>query len=181
MTGRGLVLLGAFVVETSLAQHVGDPTNDLDKLSPDELFSIQVTSVGRKAEQLSKAAAAVFVLTAEDIRRSGATSIPEALQWVPGLTVLSVDGRSLYTHLFSGVLWDGIGVLMEDIERIEVVRGPGAVMWGPNAVNGVINIITRNARQTQGAAVSASAGNQLRGAAELRWGAAVSDRLAYRV
>src|SRR6185369_4249869 len=139
---------------------VGAPTDDLTKVGVDELFSIQVTSVGRKAQRLSKAPAAVFVLTAEDIRRSGATSIPEALQWVPGLTVLRldgrslvvssrggarlyadkilvmIDGRSLYTPLFSGVVWDAIDVTMADIEQIEIVRGPGAVMWGPNAVNG---------------------------------------------
>jgi len=129
-------------------------------LSVEELFTVQVTSVGRKAQQLSTAPAAVFVLTADDIRRSGATSIPEALRWVPGLSVLSmdgrswaisargsnrlyadkmlvmIDGRSLYTPLFSGVMWDAIDVPLDDIEQIEVVRGPGAVMWGPNAVNG---------------------------------------------
>src|SRR5579862_975438 len=170
------------VVDTGWAQRVGSPTDDLDKLSVDELFSVQVTSVGRKAQQLNTAPAAVFVLTAEDIRRSGATCIPEALQWVPGLTVLRVDGRSwvvsarggakpyadkilvmidgrsLYTPLFSGVIWDSIGVPMQDIEQIEVVRGPGAVMWGPNAVNGVINIITRRARDTKGVQVSSVGG-----------------------
>ncbi|HEY2015433.1 MAG TPA: Plug domain-containing protein, partial [Bryobacteraceae bacterium] len=143
------------------AQRVGMPTGDLDKISADELFSVQVTSVGKKAQRLSKAPAAVFVLTGEDIRRSGATSIPEALQWVPGLTVLRVDGRnwvvsarggarlyankmlvmidgrSLYTPFFAGVIWDSIDIPLENIQQIEVVRGPGAVMWGPNAVNGV--------------------------------------------
>ncbi|HEY2016188.1 MAG TPA: TonB-dependent receptor plug domain-containing protein, partial [Bryobacteraceae bacterium] len=187
-----------------LAQRVGAPTDDLDKLSADELFSLQVTSVGRKAQRLSKAPAAVFVLTAEDIRRSGATSIPEALQWVPGLTVLRldgrswaisargsnrlysnrmlvmIDGRSLYTPLFSGVIWDAIDVPLEDVEQIEIVRGPGAVMWGPNAMNGVVNIITKRAQTTAGALVSASTGNELRGAAEARWGAAPNDKLAYR-
>jgi len=186
-------------------QHVGAPTNDLDKLTADELFSVQVTSVGRKAQQLSKAPAAVFVLTAEDIRRSGATCIPEALEWVPGLTVLHldgrswvvsarggarlyadkilvmIDGRSLYTPLFSGVIWDAIDVPMADIEQIEVVRGPGAVMWGPNAVNGVINIITRKAGATRGGQVSVATGNELLNSTEARWGDAPSDRLAYRV
>lgn len=189
----------------AMAQHVGTPTTDLDKVSADELFSVQVTSVGRKAQELSKAPAAVFVLTAEDIRRSGATCIPEALQWVPGLTVLRldgrswvvsarggarlyadkilvmIDGRSLYTPLFSGVIWDSIDVPLADIEQIEVVRGPGAVMWGPNAVNGVINIITKHAKATKGGQVSEATGNELPNSTEARWGAAPSDELAYRI
>jgi iron complex outermembrane receptor protein len=197
-------LLVATGLTPILAQRVGTPTDDLTKLGVDELFSVQVTSVGRKAQQISKAPASVFVLTAEDIHRSGATSIPEALRWVPGVTVLSVDnrswavsirgsarmysdkilvmidGRSLYTPLFSGVIWDAIDVEMGDIEQIEVVRGPGAVMWGPNAVNGVINIITKKAQQTKGSKTSVSAGNQARGL-ETRWGAAPNDKVAYRV
>ncbi len=205
MKSLRLLLIVATALDSALAQHVGDPTNDLDKVSVDELFSVQVTSVGRKAEKLSKASAAVFVLTADDIRRSGATCIPEALQWVPGLTVLKlddrawvvsarggasqyadkmlvmIDGRSLYTPLFSGVLWETISVPMEDIERIEVVRGPGAVMWGPNAVNGVINIISRSSQQTKGGVVSVAVGNEQRGVAEARWGASPSDRLSYRI
>lgn len=199
-----LLTLGCFTLGTVLAQRVGAPTDDLDKLSVDELFSLEVTSVGRKAQQLSKAPAAVFVLTAEDIKRSGATSIPEALRWVPGLTVnrvdgrtwaisargsarlyadkilVMIDGRSLYTPLFSGVIWDSIDVPLDDVERIEVVRGPGAVMWGPNAVNGVINIISKRSKATKGALLSAATGNELRGAAGARWGAAPSDKIAYR-
>jgi iron complex outermembrane receptor protein len=186
------------------AQAVGSPTNDLDKVSVDELFGLQVTSVGRKAEALSKAPAAVFVLTSDDIRRSGATSIPEALRDVPGLTVLQVDGRrwvvsargsaqmfsdkmlvmidgrSLYNPLFSGVFWETIDVPMEDIERIEVVRGPGAVMWGPNAVNGVINIITKKAQSTRGGLVTAEGGNEGFGGT-VRGGFAPNDNVAFRV
>jgi iron complex outermembrane recepter protein len=199
-------LLISFVclLGVSFGQRVGTPTDDLTKLAEDELFSIQVTSVGRKAQQLSKAPAAVFVLTAEDIRRSGATSIPEALRWVPGLTVLTpdgrawvisargsarlyadkilvmIDGRSLYTPMFSGVIWDAVNVPLGDVEQIEIVRGPGAVMWGPNAVNGVINIITRKSRATTGGYLMAASGNQLQGSAEARWGAAPNDRLSYR-
>ncbi len=200
--------MGALVLcasQAAWAQRVGAPTGDLESVSVDELFSLQVTSVGRKAQELSKAPAAIFVLTAEDIRRSGATCIPEALQWVPGLTVLHldgrswvvsarggarlyadkilvmIDGRSLYTPLFSGVIWDSIDVPMEDIEQIEVVRGPGAVMWGPNAVNGVINVITRHAKATKGGQVSVAAGNELRNSTEARWGAAPNDAVAYRV
>jgi iron complex outermembrane receptor protein len=196
----------ALLAGAAFAQHVGAPTDDLAKLGVDELFSVQVTSVGRKAQELSKAPAAVFVLTAEDIRRSGATSLPEALRWVPGLTVLSsddrswlisargsarlyadkilvmIDGRSLFTPLFSGVIWDAVDVPLGDIERIEVVRGPVAVMWGPNAVNGVINIITKSARQTRGARVAGAAGNSVHGLAESRWGDGSADeRLSYRV
>jgi iron complex outermembrane receptor protein len=197
-------ILALSFLPIGLAQRVGSPTDDLTNLSVDELFSVQVSSVGRKAQELSKAPAAVFVLTAEDIRRSGATSIPEALQWVPGLTVsrldgrswsvsargggrlfanqilVMIDGRSLYMPLFSGVLWDTIDVPLADIDQIEVVRGPGAVMWGPNAVNGVINIITKSARATKGASVSASAGNELRGGLEGQFSAAPNDHLAFR-
>ena len=199
-----LPLLAACIWAPALAQRVGAPTDDLTNVGIDELFNVQVTSVGRKAQRISKAPASVFVLTAEDIRRSGATSIPEALRWVPGVTVLSlddrswtvsirgsarmysdkilvmIDGRSLYTPLFSGVIWDAIDVPMGDIEQIEVVTGPGAVMWGPNAVNGVINVITKKAQQAKGGQVSASAGNEARGL-ESRWGAAPNDKLAYRV
>ena len=194
----------ALLIPFAAAQQVGTPTNPLDQLSVDELFSVQVTSVGRKAQELSKAPAAVFVLTAEDIRRSGATCIPEALEWVPGLTVRRIDGRSwvvsargdarlyadkilvlldgqsLYTPTFSGVIWDLITVPMQDIERIEVVRGPGAVMWGPNAVNGVINIITKSANSAGGGKLSVAAGNELRNSTEVSWGSGVNDRLAYR-
>ena len=200
-----IVALAACALQPALAQQVGAPTTDLDKVSIDELFSVQVTSVGRKAQERSKAAAAIFVLTAEDIRRSGATCIPEALQWVPGLTVLHldgrswvvsarggarlyadkilvmIDGRSLYTPTFSGVVWDAIDVPMADIEQIEVVRGPGAVMWGPNAVNGVINIITKSAKSTKGGQVSLATGNALPNSTEARWGAAPNDGVAYRV
>jgi iron complex outermembrane recepter protein len=196
---------GFLVMQAAFAQQVGAPTGDLDKLGMDELFNLQVTSVGRKAQELSKAPAAVFVLTAEDIRRSGATSIPEALQWVPGLTVLSLDGRSwvvsarggarlyadkmlvmldgqsLYTPTFSGVVWDMITIPMQEIERIEVVRGPGAVMWGLNAVDGVINIITRSAGSSRSGQVSQSNGNEVRDLTEASWGGPVNDRLSYRV
>ncbi len=181
------------------------PTADLENLSIEDLFHIQVTSVGRKAQQLSNTGAAVFVLTSEDIRRSGATSIPEALKWVPGLTVLQidgrywsisargagrlyadkilvmVDGRSLYTPLFAGVMWESIDVPLDLIEQIEVVLGPGAVMWGPNAVNGVINIITTHSRAAKGTTISASAGNIVHGSVLARWSAAPSDRVAYQI
>jgi len=192
-------------LERASAQRVGAPTDDLTNLSVDDLFRLEVTSVDRKSQELSKAPAAIYVLTAEDIRRSGATSIPEALEGVPGLTVQSVDGRmwsisargsarlysdkmlvlidgrSLYTPLFSGVLWDMIDVPLENIERIEIVRGPGAVMWGPNAVNGVINIITKKARDTAGGLVSVEGGNDVYGSLFSRWAAAPTNNVAYQV
>jgi iron complex outermembrane receptor protein len=204
MNGRFLCV-AALTLALAQAQRVGSPTDELTNLSVDDLFRLQITSVDRKAQQLSKAPAAIFVLTADDIRRSGATSIPEALQWVPGLTVLRVDGRmwtvsargsarlysdkmlvmidgrSLYTPLLSGVLWDIVDVPLENVERIEIVRGPGAVMWGPNAVNGVINIITKKTTGTPGALVSLQTGNELRGSAFARWRAAPSDRFSYQV
>jgi len=204
MSRRLLTLLALATASNASAQRVGTPTDDLTNLSVEDLFQLEVTSVGRKAQELSKTPAAILVLTAQDIQRSGATSIPEALQWVPGLTVLSVDGlrwtisargsanlysdkmlvmidgRSLYTPLFGGVLWDLVDVPLENIERIEIVLGPGAVMWGPNAVNGVINIITKKARETKGGEVSAASGNQLRGSTLARWSDG-SDQLAYQV
>jgi iron complex outermembrane receptor protein len=197
--------LALSLLSAGWAQRVGIPTTDLDKVSVDELFSVEVTSVDHKAQQLAKSPAAVYVLTAADIRRSGATSIPEALQLVPGLTVLQldgrswtvsirggarqyadkilvmIDGRSLYTPFFSGVVWDTIHVPMDDIEQIEVVRGPGAVMWGPNAVNGVINIITKNARDTKKVQVSSAGGTGLVNATDFRWGAGAGDHAAWRV
>ena len=133
-------------------------------------MEIEVTSVSRKVERLSDAAAAIFVITNEDIRRSGATSIPEALRMVPGLEVARIDsnkwaissrgfngrfankmlvlfdGRTAYSPLFSGVFWDRQDTLLEDIDRIEIIRGSGATLWGANAVNGIINIITKKCK-----------------------------------
>ncbi|RNF86532.1 TonB-dependent receptor plug domain-containing protein [Montanilutibacter psychrotolerans] len=155
----------------------------LAELSLEELGNIQVTSVSKRAERLSDAAAPVFVISNEDIRRAGVTSLPEALRLAPNLEVaritsysysisargfnnaagnklqVLIDGRILYTPLFSGVFWDTPDVMLEDVERIEVISGPGATLWGTNAVNGVINVITRRASATQGALVSVSAGD----------------------
>lgn len=176
------------------AQQAEPDIQALKQLSLLELTQLEVTSVSRTAEPLGEAAAAVAVLTQEDLRRSGATSIPEALRGVPGihvarrnanswavasrgfssinsekLLVLS-DTRSIYTPLFSGVQWDVQNFLMEDIERIEVIRGPGATQWGANAVNGVINITTRNARDTQGVYAEAGTGSEEQTTLGLRYG-----------
>ncbi|HTA64018.1 MAG TPA: TonB-dependent receptor plug domain-containing protein, partial [Xanthomonadaceae bacterium] len=150
---------------------------NLGDLSLEQLGNVDVTSVSRKSERLADAAASIYVITNDDIRRSGATSLPEALRLAPNLEVARVDastyaisargfnnalgnkllvlidGRSVYTPLFSGVFWDAQDVVLEDVERIEVISGPGAALWGANAVNGVINVITRSAAQTQGALV----------------------------
>lgn len=177
----------------------------LADLSLEELVKMEVTSVSRKAQRLSDTAAAVTVLSREDIRRSGARSIPEALRAVPGVEVaqigsgrwavsirgfnsrfankllVQVDGRSVYTPTFSGVLWETIAPVMEDIERIEVVRGPGAALWGANAVNGVINIVTRKASATRGALVSTTIDDQGRAEAAVRYGFSLADNLDARV
>ncbi len=147
---------------------------DLKQLNVEDLMNVEVTSVSRHPEKLREAASAIQVITQEDIRRSGATSIPEALRLADNLQVaqknshdwaisarglntnlgnkllVMIDGRSVYTPLYSGVFWDVQDYLMEDIDRIEVISGPGGTLWGANAVNGVINIITKSAKDTQG-------------------------------
>ncbi len=158
---------------------MAETSNDLFELSIEELVSLEVTSVSRKAEPLADATSAVFVITRDDIERHGIRSIPDALRLAPGLNVAQIDankwavgsrglsgryankllvlmdGRLLYTPSFSGVYWDVQDTLIEEIERIEVIRGPGAVAWGTNAVNGVINIITRSSRDANGGSVLA--------------------------
>ncbi len=171
---------------------------DVTRYSLEELLGMEITSVAKKPQRLSHAAAAVHVITSEDIRRSGLSSVPELLRMVPGLHVARIDagkwaissrgfngirankllvlmdGRTLYTPLFSGVYWDVQDTPLEDIERIEVIRGPGGALWGANAVNGVINIITRHSRETQGTLISARAGGEEK-AATLRQGGALGE------
>ena len=153
---------------------------DFANLSLEELSNIQITSVSKRSERLSDAAASVFVITADDIRRSGVTSLPDALRLAPNIQVAQssasgysisargfnnsaanklfvlIDGRSVYTPLFSGVFWDVQDVMLEDVERIEVISGPGSTLWGVNAVNGVINVVTRSAMNTQTASQAGS-------------------------
>ena len=180
------------------------PVSELKKLSVDALLELEVTSVSKKTEKLSEVASAIQVITREDIRRSGATSIPEALRLASNLQVARVDarqwaitargfngttankllvlidGRSVYTPLYSGVFWDVQDTLLEDIDRIEVISGPGGALWGANAVNGVINIITRSAGMTQGFLLSAGAGSSARTFDGVRYGGQFS-RGDYRV
>jgi iron complex outermembrane receptor protein len=168
---------------------------ELSQMSLKQLMNVQVTSVSRRPQRLIQAAAAIQVITSEDIRRFGATSLPEALRLADNLEVAQInahdwaisargfnadlankllvliDGRAVYTPLYGGVLWNVQDYPLSDIERIEVISGPGGTLWGANAVNGVINIITKSARDTQGLHAEAAAGNQLDDQEELRYGA----------
>jgi iron complex outermembrane receptor protein len=182
----------------------GRTAADLANLGLEDLMNIQITSVSKRPERISEAAAAVYVITPEDIRRSGVTSLAEALRLAPNLQVAQasasgyaisargfnsssankllvlIDGRSVYTPLFSGVFWDAQDVVLEDIERIEVISGPGGTLWGTNAVNGVINITTRSAKSTQGGLVAAVVGSRENDAA-LRYGDTVGADGHYRI
>lgn len=179
--------------------------NPLLDLSIEELMKVEVTSVSKRAEKLTEVSSAVFVITQDDIRRSGATSIPEALRMAPGVEVARIgtdkwainirgfngrfadklqvlmDGRSVYNPLFAGVQWEQQDTLMEDIERIEVIRGPGAAVWGANAVNGVINIITKKAADTQGTLFTAGGGSFEHGFAGARYGGKINEQTPFRL
>jgi iron complex outermembrane receptor protein len=155
---------------------------DLSQVSLEDLMNLEITSASRKEQRVADVAAAVFVITQEDIRRSGKTTIPDLLRLVPGVEVAQinankwavsvrgfngfnankllvlVDGRSLYNRLFSGILWDTVDLMLDDVDRIEVIRCPGATMWGANAVNGVVNIVTKATADTRGALVRVDGG-----------------------
>jgi iron complex outermembrane receptor protein len=193
-----LVLCSSFVAAPLHA------ANDLAELSLEQLSNIVVTSVSRREEPLGAAAASVYVITGEDIRRSGATTLPEALRLAPNLQVaradanqyaisargfnntlanrllVLIDGRIVYSPLFSGVFWEVQDVVLEDVLRIEVISGPGGTLWGANAVSGVINVITRPAADTQGLLVAAGAGNRQRGGTT-RYGGTFGTDGHYRV
>jgi len=178
---------------------------DLTELSLEDLLNMEVTSVSRKAESFFNAPAAIYVLTAEDIKRSGATSIPDALRLVPGLHVAKitshvwsvssrgfsgryankllvlVDGRSVYNITYSGVYWETLDLMLDDIERIEVIRGPGGTLWGANAVNGVINIITKKAKDSQGGYITSTYGTLQRPEVGVRYGGKIKDNGFYRL
>ena len=178
---------------------------DLTQLSIENLMNMDVTSVSRKEQKLSEVAAAIFVITQEDIRSSGALNIPDLLRMVPGLDVAQIDantwaissrgfnlqfankllvlidGRAVYTPLFGGVYWDTQEVPLEDIDRIEVIRGPGGTVWGANAVNGVIDIITKKAADTQGGTLVAGGGTHAKEFGTLQYGGKIKNDTNYRI
>src|SRR5579864_2203030 len=197
------IWLWVFACSVASAQTPALP--DLTKASLEDLMNIQVTSVSKKEQRLSSAGAAVFAIAEEDIHRSGATNIPDLLRMVPGVEVaridanawaisirgfntrysnkvlVLIDGRSVYSSSFSGVFWDQQSVPLEDIERIEVIRGPGAAVWGANAVNGVINIITKSAKETQGGLLTAGGGIYESGFGMGQYGGRLGQATNYRV
>jgi iron complex outermembrane receptor protein len=196
----------AFVLNQSLATPQENTANGepLKQLSMAELGNVEVTTTSKEPEQIWKTSAAIYVLTEEDIRRSGATSIPEVLRLVPGVEVarinsniwsvgmrgfgsafsksvlVLIDGRSVYTPLFAGVDWEMQNVMLGDVERIEVIRGPGGTIWGSNAVNGVINIITKNSKDSRGTYATTSSGTGAQNESSVRYGAAHGNKLDYR-
>jgi iron complex outermembrane receptor protein len=209
----GLAALSGVPLATSSAALADDDRaermSELSRMSLEELANVEVTSVSRATQRLSSAAATIYVITGEEIARSGVTSIPEALRLAPNLLVtqinaqeyqvssrgfnanlelqafsnkilILIDGRSVYNPLFSGVAYDAQDVFMDDIDRIEIISGPGATLWGANAMNGVINIITRSAHATTGAVVRAGSGNQ-ESAASGRYGGTFGDDNAFRI
>jgi iron complex outermembrane receptor protein len=196
-----LAAMGAILADPAAAQSV----EELRGLSIEELTNVEVTSVSKRPEPVAKAPAAIYVISGEDIRRSGADSLPEALRLAPNLNVarvdarsyaisargfnsfeasnkllVMIDGRSVYTPLHGGVFWDEGQVMLSDVERIEVISGPGGTLWGANAVNGVINVITKSARDTQGALADVRIGNLDRGGGA-RYGGRIGDIGALRV
>lgn len=201
-----IVAIAMVVCFTQLAVAANQSAdNQFLNLSIEELMNVKVTTVSRTPQKLTEVASAIFVITQDDIRRSGATSIPDALRMAPGVQVdrigtdkwaisirgfngffsnklqVLMDGRSVYTPLFSGTLWEQQDTLMEDIERIEVIRGPAASVWGANAVNGVINIITKKAADTQGMLLSAGGGSFEHGFVGARYGGKINEETPFRV
>lgn len=206
-----LVAVLSFCRTGALAQQADtEPalTNNITYLKTvdfEDLFKVEVTTVSRRAERLLNTPSAVQVISNEEIARSGATSLPEALRLASNLQVsqvnardwaisargfnntlankllVMIDGRSVYTPLFAGVFWDVQNLMLEDVERIEVISGPGATLWGANAVNGVVNVITKSAKETQGGLLSAAGGTSLNGFGALRYGDKISEDLYFRV
>jgi iron complex outermembrane receptor protein len=194
--------MGAMLPLAAFARQAGP---DLTKASLEDLLSMEVTSVSRHQEDIMKTPAAVYVITHEDIRRSGVTDVAELLRMVPGIQVaqiessiwavgargfnaeystkllILVDGRTVYDPTFSGVYWRLQNFVLEDIERIEVIRGPGATMWGANAVNGVISITTKRAADTHGGLLVADAGTGRPADGSLRFGGSLGANASYRV
>jgi len=199
------IFLSTFATPAASADSVdADQENPAKQLSLEQLGNVEVTTASRAPERARKTSAAIFVITQDDIQRSGAKSIPEVLRLVPGVEVaridsnkwsigirgfgsrlsrdvlVLIDGRTVYSTLLAGTYWEVQNLMLEDIDRIEVIRGPGATIWGPNALNGVINIITKSSKDTRGELVSVGGGNVNEGFIDARYGAG-NDKLSYRV
>jgi iron complex outermembrane receptor protein len=192
------------VMATTKNSVAGGSSDDLSQMALEDLMNIKVTSVSKTDQKMSLAAAAIFVITQEDIQRSGATNIPDLLRMVPGMDVsqintstwavsargfndqfsnkllVLIDGRAVYTPLLGGVNWDTQNVPLEDIDRIEVIRGPGATIWGANAVNGVINIVTKRAAETKGMLLSGGAGTEGKALGLVQYGGSLPKSIDYR-
>jgi iron complex outermembrane receptor protein len=199
------VLLSCSLTLPCLAAGASTTLSELKQLNVEDLMNLEVTSVTRHPARLLEAASAIQVVTQAEIRRSGATTLPEALRLAGNLQVaqrgshgwaisargfntelankllVMIDGRTVYTPLFSGVFWEAQDYLLEDIDRIEVISGPGGTLWGANAVNGVINVITREAVDSQGLHLEAAAGSQLESLAGLRYGGSLAEDVHFRV
>lgn len=204
--GPSILLLGLFCA--SLCAAATDSTleaqNPVKQLTLQQLGNVEVTTASKAPERMSRTSAAIFVITQEDIRRSGVTSLPSALRLAPGVEVaridsnkwsigirgfgsrlsrdvlVMIDGRTVYTTLLAGTYWEVQNVLLQDVERIEVIRGPGGTIWGPNALNGVINIITKNSKDTHGELVNAGGGNVDQGFLNVRYGGGNDRGFNYR-
>jgi iron complex outermembrane recepter protein len=198
-------LLSILMLGSSSAGAANSGKIDLTDMSLEELMDVEISSVARSPRKLLETPAAAFVITQEDIRRSGVTTIMDALRMAPGIQVAQIDGnkwaitargfnarfankllvlmdgRTIYSPFFSGVIWEGQDIILEDIERIEIIRGPGAAIWGANAVNGIINIITKSARDTQGGMVTAGGGTHERAFGETRYGGKAGEDVYYRL
>jgi iron complex outermembrane receptor protein len=198
---RGVCLIG--LLSSVLSGQTGPAA--LKKLSLEELSEIEVTTPSKEPVPALHTPVAIYVITGEEIRRSGATSIPEALRLAPGVEVaridgnkwsigvrgfgsrlsrsvlVLIDGRTVYTTFFAGTYWEVQDTMMEDIDRIEVIRGPGGTIWGPNAVNGVISIITKHTKDTHGTLATAGGGNEDQGFFNVRYGGGNGKNLDYRV
>jgi iron complex outermembrane receptor protein len=194
-----------FVLFLSASCMAQGGSSDLSQMNLEQLSKVEVTSVSKKEQKLGDTASAVYVITQEDIRNSGAASLPEALRMVPGLDVAQIngnrwavsargfgeeyadkmlvliDGRSVFDPLFTGVFWNEQDIMLEDVDRIEVIRGPGATLWGTNAVNGVINVITKSSRDTQGVLLTAGTGDVQRMFGSVRYGGKLGKSASYRL
>ncbi|MCP4714756.1 MAG: TonB-dependent receptor [Deltaproteobacteria bacterium] len=204
LIGISAILLWYSCAAASETLPATEDSIDFTSLSLDALMNYEITSVSKKPEKYFDATAAIYVVTQEEIRRSSASGIPDLLRMVPGLNVAQInsnqwavtsrgfndrfankllvlmDGRTIYTPIFSGVYWNICDTMIEDIERIEVIRGPGAALWGANAVNGIINIITKHARDSQGGTASIGSGTHEDGMVNMRYGGSIGETGHYR-